>query len=410
MATNTTNYNLVKPDATDFYDISAPNGNMDIIDAALADKQNLTEDLEAETSLADADYVPFYDTSETANRKTLWSNIKAKIKDYTDTLYSALNHTHLSSSITDSDSVPTTGSTKLVQSGGVYTEILKKQPILDTAGYHNSIVRGKDITSYFTDGTLWSRINGTNGFKLFEDLYLGDYINMGVGVTAQETDQGTSYGNIGSQYVTIAGFDTHFGNGGSSVVDFHHICMVPGQYRSGAFHFGRHRMNATNTTEGGYAGSVMHTTVLGAVTSAGKTYAQGGTINEQLYRIFGSHLKTTNELLANSINATGYNRLGTNSGCSNSWAWTNCQAVLMSEVEVYGSIVWSSSGYDTGNAKTQLPLFRLEENCINNRSSYYWLKDVASAPYFANCDDNGYAYYSNASNDRSYVRPRFLLS
>lgn len=35
MPTNTTNYNLVKPLATEFYDISVPNGNMDKIDAAL---------------------------------------------------------------------------------------------------------------------------------------------------------------------------------------------------------------------------------------------------------------------------------------------------------------------------------------------------------------------------------------
>ena len=35
MATNTTNYNLVKPDQTDFYDVGDFNGNADIIDAQL---------------------------------------------------------------------------------------------------------------------------------------------------------------------------------------------------------------------------------------------------------------------------------------------------------------------------------------------------------------------------------------
>lgn len=36
MATHTTNYNLIKPDAaTDFYNIANDNGNMDIIDAEL---------------------------------------------------------------------------------------------------------------------------------------------------------------------------------------------------------------------------------------------------------------------------------------------------------------------------------------------------------------------------------------
>ena len=44
-----------------------------------------------------------------------------------------------------------------------------------TAGWHNSFFRGKDITEYLTDGTLWKRVNGTDGYELFEDLYVGDY-------------------------------------------------------------------------------------------------------------------------------------------------------------------------------------------------------------------------------------------
>ena len=43
----------------------------------------------AETTIADGDYFPFYDTSATAKRKSLWSNIKSVLKTYFDTLYSA---------------------------------------------------------------------------------------------------------------------------------------------------------------------------------------------------------------------------------------------------------------------------------------------------------------------------------
>lgn len=38
----------------------------------------------AETTIADNDYFPFYDTSATAKRKTLWSTIAAKIKALVD--------------------------------------------------------------------------------------------------------------------------------------------------------------------------------------------------------------------------------------------------------------------------------------------------------------------------------------
>ena len=46
----------------------------------------------AETTIDDADYFPFYDSSATAKRKTLWSNIKAKLKTYFDTLYLSLSN------------------------------------------------------------------------------------------------------------------------------------------------------------------------------------------------------------------------------------------------------------------------------------------------------------------------------
>ena len=61
-------------------------GDMDIKDA----KAFRTDDT-ASTALADADYIPFYDTSASAKKKTLWSNIKSKLasvfadkEDYTN--------------------------------------------------------------------------------------------------------------------------------------------------------------------------------------------------------------------------------------------------------------------------------------------------------------------------------------
>ena len=44
----------------------------------------------AETDIDDADYFPFYDSSASGKRKSLWSNIKAKLKTYFDTLYQTL--------------------------------------------------------------------------------------------------------------------------------------------------------------------------------------------------------------------------------------------------------------------------------------------------------------------------------
>ena len=109
----------------------------------------------------------------------------------------------------------------------------------------------KDITAYITDGTFWKRLAGTNGYALFEDIYVGDYFKMSRAISAYERTG--KYQKTGSQYVTIAGLDTMMNNGDQgNGVNYHHAVMVAGQGFGGTQHFGRSRMNATNTTEGGY--------------------------------------------------------------------------------------------------------------------------------------------------------------
>ena len=168
-------------------------------------------------------------------------------------------------------------------------------------------------------------------------------------------------------------------------------------------------MNATHTSEGGYKASKMNTLVLGEVTSTGSTAADA-TINQQLYAEFGSHLKTTRELVSNAINATGYNRFGSATGCASNWEWISAQAILMSEIETYGSIAWSSSGYDIGNATQQLPLFAFSKQAQNNHSAYWWQKDIASAAEFCRVDDLGRNHYAIAGSPDVYVRPRFIIA
>lgn len=266
----------------------------------------------------------------------------------------------------------------------------------------------KDITAYITDGTFWKRLAGTNGFALFEDIYVGDYFKMSRPISAYErTGQ---YQTTGSQYVTIAGLDTMMNNGDQgNGVDYHHAVMVPGQGFGGTQHFGRSRMNATNNTTGGYKASEMNTLVLGDVVSAGSTAADA-TINQQLYAEFGAHLKTTRELVSSAINATGYNRFGSATGCASNWGWISAQAILMSEVEVYGATIWSSSGYDTGNANRQLPLFAFSKQAQNNRSASYWLKDIVSSVDFCISYYTGFSTCTNASTALFSVRPRFIIA
>lgn len=264
---------------------------------------------------------------------------------------------------------------------------------ISSAGFHNSIYRGKDITSYFNDGTLYQRIAGTNGFEPFEDLFVGDYFKMPRKIKAPSSyDEGTDI-------VKIAGFNLHWNNYGTFRKN--HVTLIP------ATHFGSDvMMNSNGSTSGGYKGSEMNTKEIGAVVTSGKA---DGTINQQLYSVFGSHLQTVKELITTAVDNARYNRFGQATGASSNYSWIDVQAVLMSEIEVYGSVVWSSSGYDTGTAKSQLPIFRLNTNDMIPDGVYYWLKDVASADHFCLTYYYGYAYYGRAGNGYC-VRPRFIIA
>ena len=283
----------------------------------------------------------------------------------------------------------------------------KKAKISQLWVHSPSIPREKDITQYWTDGTLWERI--TNNYA---DIEPGDYINMGRNVTCPNIDSGSA-GGTGSQYVTVASLGGLYGNGdggdGVSAVTYNHLVMIPGQGTGGTQHFGRHQMNASNTTTGGYIGSVMHTSVLGGVASTGSV-ASGATVNQQLRYIFGEHLKTIREFMSNAVTGSLYNRFGNAGGASSGWAWASVQSVLMTEAEVYGTIAWSASGYDIGTGYKQFELFANSRKAINNRSAYYWLRDVVSSSSFALSDRDGRANYAGASYPNLYVRPRFVLA
>ena len=286
--------------------------------------------------------------------------------------------------------------TKRIEFAELFNAILNTAD-LNTAGFHNSIYRGKDITSYFNDGSLYDRIAGTNGFAPFEDLYIGDFIKMPrvVKVVGDDCD------NAGTDIVKIAGFNCHWKNYWSgNMLTKPHIDLVPDR------NFGDCQpMNDSSDTTGGYKNSKMNKTIIGAPATAGNP---NGTINEQLYNIFGSHLQTYRELVSSAMDPARYNRFGQATGASSSWEWIEVQAILMSEIEVYGSVVWGSSGYDIGTAKNQLPIFRLNTADLIN-SEYYWLRDVASSEYFCIVNGGGYADYFSA--DREYfLRPRFVIA
>lgn len=107
------------------------------------------------------------------------------------------------------------------------------------------------------------------------------------------------------------------------------------------------------------------------------------------------------KFLTNAVNTTAVNRLAndSNKGASSGWDWeANCKICALSEVQVYGATVWSSSGHDTGEACRQLDVFRVFNHTEIFGSEYPWLRDVVSASYAALANGSGLAYANTASH------------
>lgn len=252
--------------------------------------------------------------------------------------------------------------------------------ITKTVALHNNVYRGENLLSghFASIAAICTAVNSGD----FSDIFVGDYI------PATFTYSGTSY----TKNFRVAGIDI-FLNHGDSALTRHHLVIVPDDTGITSY------MNSSDNSSGGYVGSYMYTTRL-----TGLYTALGGASGTPFY----GHIISQRELLTNatgSVVSTGYTGW---SGASSSWAWYDINLVLMSELEVYGAPVLSSSGYDTGNNK-QLPLFRLRPDMIGTfNRDWFWLRSVAYSAGFCYATGSGNAASTGASV--AYVlRPRFLI-
>ena len=247
----------------------------------------------------------------------------------------------------------------------------------DGAEAHNAMWGGRDITSAFNNGTVSANIaNGT-----FKDIFPGDYI------TKQVTISGTAY----TVNWVVADCD-YWINKGDTVTTAHHVAIVP---QAPIFNA---NMNATNTTEGGYAGSEMYRSVIPACAT--------GIVNA-----FGSdHILTFEDHLTHDLNTSVVSSGITVLTGAPNWngEWFSQQCNLMSEAMVFDGPHCASSALDNIMATRQMSAFRLSERLINYNRQWWWLRDVVSSAYFASVDGGGGASATVASGVHG-VRPFALL-
>ena len=255
--------------------------------------------------------------------------------------------------------------------------ILKRWP--DGPEAHNAMWGGRDITAAFNNGTVSANIaNGT-----FRDIFPGDYI------TKQVTISGTAY--TVNWVVADCDYWINKGDQGNGMTT-HHVVIVPQAPIFSA------NMNATNTTEGGYAGSRMYKETIPACST--------GIVNA-----FGSsHILTFRDHLTRDLNTSAVpSGITVFTGAPN-WngAWYSQQCNLMSEAMVYDGPHCASSALDNIMATRQMSAFRLSERLINYNRQWWWLRDVVLSSNFAFVHGAGLAR-AHAASTVLGVRPFALL-
>ena len=286
----------------------------------------------------------------------------------------------------------------------------------------NGMFRGKDLTNVYTIDEIYQKVSSGT----FDDLYLGDYFTKSITTdiytkfTGSAFVEGTTYytrtGTLNNWVYTetedtsydssktyytkttktenvslmIAHFNYYY-NIGDTAFTNPHIILTNRNYGFAT----TSKMNPTNTTVGGYYNSEMHQTTLPCYAKSLKT-------------ALNNHLLSHKTLLSNAINASTPSMAGAGlTGASSSWAWYDTELQLMTEQQLFGSGIWTSSAYDVGCDGEKLAVFNFV-NGVQNGRDYFWLRSVASSTNFAHCGSNGDAYYNSLSYAR-YVRPLIVF-
>lgn len=224
-----------------------------------------------------------------------------------------------------------------------------------------NVYRGKSLGSSVSSEQKTAIQNGT-----FDAMFIGDYWTI----------EGVNW--------RIADMDYWYGCGDKAFTR-HHLVIVPDTTLYSA------KMNDTNITTGGYAGSKMYTTNL----EQAKTKVRSA---------FGSMLLTHREYLVSAVK----------DGRPSDRTWFDSDVELMTETMIYGGYIQAAMNNGTGIIankntinKQQLSLFRLNPRMANIRTAC-WLRDVVSASNFASTHHFGYANFTLASISFG-VRPVFPI-
>ena len=242
----------------------------------------------------------------------------------------------------------------------------------NNAGFHNSIFRGKNLGAF--NATHQAAIAAGT----FDDIFNGDFWQSSF---VRRNQDGSAIDTITVNW-RIHGFNVKK-NKGSTAVSANSALVWPDQC------LGKIRMNATDTTAGGYAGTELRSSGRDVIKSQ---IASAFTLNGT------SYLLTYKDLLSKAVT----------DGQSSSWDWYDCDVEVPSDVNLTGAKHWGT-GFDVG-CDAIWPLEAITQEFVCNRV-HCWLRSVASASYFSYLYNGGnVSNWGPASNSGLWFRPFFLIS
>ena len=241
-------------------------------------------------------------------------------------------------------------------------------------------------------GSIYAFLHARASAANFAGLRLGDYINVPCGI-------------YGTRRFEIAGFDTYYQCGDTAMghhivfVDSSPVAIPASDEHACKVNTSYLMWNATATNQGTadencpYLASGLHDWEINNFLPAFPSALQG-------------YMLERREWLETRYSASG------NLNASTGAAWKSMGKIWsLSEMEVYGTVVWGTPGYTVGISR-QLPLFAINpKKNLNGSRVIWWLRSVSgsSASHVCYVRHYGIASYNSATYD--WCRPRcgFLL-
>lgn len=297
--------------------------------------------------------------------------------------------------LTDKPTIPTVAQSDWNQTDTTAIDYIKNKPTIPVIPQLAAVATSgdyDDLTNKPTIPTVPTKYARKTDFSL-DDLKSavadGDLGKYGLKPGDQKTINGHTY--------VIAGLNPMKGTTTAYRVNANHVGLIVIPHVTQKWNESGNTYTGSDGRGAGYANSDLH-------------YYLKNTLLPLVKGDLGAtNLIAHSKIYSNAVNQNGYNKRGEASGCSSGWGLLTDQYIsALSEVQVYGGTVWSSSGYDTGEACRQLDVFQKYSYTEIFGDEYPWLRDVVSATHAAIADNLGYAN-SNTASYAYYVAALILF-